>query len=280
MEQYRLYNGIKIPSIGFGTYKATTESGEKVIADAIKAGYRHFDSAAFYDNEVEVGTAIAKSGIAREEFFITTKIWKEELGFDNVHRALEDSMEKLQIDYLDMYLIHWPRNSYTDETWRKILIDTWKAMEELYELGKIKVIGVSNCMPYHLEQLISNTKIVPMVNQIEYHPGYLQQSTVTYCRERNILLEAWSPIGRKRIFEEDVLIRMAEKYRVSIAQLCIRFSLQEGILPLPKSSNIERMKQNMDVFHFEISWEDMEIIKALPQIGWSGEHPDRVRVAI
>lgn len=281
MDKYfTLYNGVRIPQIGFGTFRSTDVNGREVIIEALRQGYRHLDTAAFYFNEREIAQAVGEAGISRQELFLTSKVWKEELGYDNTLRAFEKSLDNLGTDYLDLYLIHWPIFDLTSDSWRELDRETWKAMERLYEEGSIKAIGVSNFLPHHLMNIAAKANHKPMVDQLEYHPGYTQQAAVDYCQANGILVEAWSPLGRTRVMNEPLLIEMSEKYGKSVAQICLGFALQNGILPLPKSSSAERMKANLDVYDFEISEEDMYRILTLPQIGWSGEHPDRERIRI
>lgn len=272
---FTLSNGVEVPAVGFGTYKAADNQDEAVISEAIRQGYRHFDTAAFYFNEEEVGRAIRKSGIPRKEFFITSKVWRDRLGYESTLKEFEESLKKLGMDYLDLYLIHWPRPADLAAKWKKLDIETWRAMEELYRSGKVRAIGVSNFLPHHLNNLIEGAEIVPMVNQLEFHPGYMQKAAVDFCKELGIQVEAWSPIGRSRVLKEPLIEELADKYGVSKAQICIRFALQCGVLPLPKSSASERMRQNREVFDFIIEDNDMYRLMTLPQIGWSGEHPDR-----
>lgn len=284
MTTYTLKNGVTIPSIGFGTYKSTLHRDEDVMLDALEAGYRHFDTAAFYKNEDKLGLAIKQSGIDRKELFLTSKVWKTDTGYESTLQAFQESLDRMQTDYLDLYLIHWPTRNlaedWIDDSWRKRNQDTWRALEKLYEEGLVRAIGVSNFLPHHLTDLFQTSNIIPMVDQLEIHPGYTQQFAVDFCQKHDILVEAWSPLGRMRIMQEPFFIELSEKYGKTIAQLCIRFELQLGILPLPKASSLERMKENKDVFDFEISQEDMYRILTLPQMGWSGEHPDRTRVPI
>lgn len=273
-DTYRLNNGVRIPCVGFGTFKAADGKSTEVLKTAIEAGYRYFDTASFYDTEESLGEAIKEKKILREELFIASKAWKTEMGYANVKKAFEQSLEKLQMDYLDLYLIHWPIPEEGYEDWKQLDIDTWKAMEELYHEGKVKAIGVSNFLPHHLENLLENCDVKPAVNQIEFHPGYTQEMTVNYCQERDILVQAWSPIGRSVLLNNPMLIEIAGHYQVSVAQLCIRYALQRSVVPLPKSSAMERMRQNQDVFNFEISTEDMYRLGTFAQTGWSGLHPD------
>lgn len=274
MQYSTLSNGVKVPMVGFGTWKP--EGREDVNANemALEAGYRYFDTASYYGTEASIGEAIKNSGIPREELFLTSKVAKSEMGYEGTKKAFAQSLERLQTDYLDLYLIHWPKDQADNPDWKQLDLDTWKAMEELYEEGKIKAIGVSNFLPHHIENILNNCKIKPMVNQIEFHPGYTQEATVSYCQERGILVQAWSPMGRMRVLQEPLVVELAQKYQVSPAKICLRYALQRGITILPKSSSLERMKQNLDVFCFEISQEDMYRISCMPQVGWSGLHPD------
>ena len=278
--KFVLSNGIEIPSIGFGSFKTTEGNDELIISEAIKLGYRHIDTAAYYFNEEFIGDAIKKSNIDRGEFFITSKVWRDNLGYESTLKEFDKSLDRLKTDYLDLYLIHWPRPNDLNEDWKALITDTWRAMEELYNKGKVRAIGVSNFLPHHLNHLMKNARIMPMVNQLEFHPGYIQKAAVDFSQKQGIQVEAWSPIGRARILQEPVLIKMAEKYGVSVAQICIRFALQCNVLPLPKSSSKARMNQNLDVFNFEITDDDMHILMTLPQLGWSGEHPDRERIRL
>ena len=279
-DTYTLNNGVKVPCIAFGTYKAAEGNSADIIAAAIDEGYRYFDTASFYETEEYLAEAIQKSGLPREDFFIATKLWKEEMGYEETLAAFERSSKRLNADYIDLYLIHWPKPTHDYENWKQLNIDTWKALEKLYKEGKVRAIGVSNFLPHHLDNIFENCEIKPMVDQIEYHPGYTQEATVQYCKQHDILVQAWSPIARGRILQDVTLIEMAEKYSVSVAKLALRFCIQNEVLPLPKASSKERMRENMDLFDFEISDEDMKRLNTLPQIGWSGEHPDRVRVTL
>ena len=276
---FTLYNGVTIPCIGYGTYKAADTNSCDIIATAAKAGYRFFDTASFYGTETFLAEALKQVGLPRNEVFITSKVWKAEMGYNETLEAFERTLKNLDTDYLDLYLIHWPR--YTlDGEWKQTCIDTWKAMEELYEAGRVRAIGLSNFLPHHMDVIFDNCNIKPMVNQLEVHPGYTQEAAIRYCQERDILVQAWSPLGRQRVLEEPLLIELATKYDVTPAQICLRFLLQRGINPLPKASSFERMRNNMDIFDFSITTEDMHRLNTLPQTGWSGEHPDFERVMI
>ena len=272
---FELENGVKIPCIGFGTWQA--EDGDvayNAVMSALKAGYRHIDTAAIYRNEESVGRAIADSGIPREEIFVTTKLWNKCRSYDLVYSAFERSIGKLGLDYVDLYLIHWPASPSEYENFNEINLDAWKAICELYKAGKIKAIGVSNFLPHHLEALMK-TEVKPMVNQIEFHPGYTQPEAVEYCKKNGIVVEGWSPLGSGRVLSDERLKKIAEKYGKSVAQICVRWCLENGVLPLPKSVNEARIIENASVFDFELSAEDMATINNFEVFGESGFHPDK-----
>jgi len=276
-KKIKLSNGYKIPSIGFGTWQSP--DGDVAFSanmTALECGYRHVDCASIYRNEASLGKAVKESGIAREEIFVTSKLWTKKRGYENAKAGFEKTMATLGLDYLDLYLIHWPASPSRFENWKEINAETWRAFEELYEEGKIKAIGVSNFKKHHLEALLETAKIVPMVNQIEYHPGFTQDDLVAYCKEKGICVEAWSPIGSGRLLENETLLKIAEKYNKSVAQICIRFCLQNDVLPLPKSVTPSRIKENIDVFDFNISDEDMKTISEMELCGYSGFDPDSV----
>lgn len=274
---YLLNNNYKIPNIGFGTFRTPSgEETEKSVIDAIKSGYRHIDCAAAYGNEKSVGEAIRKSGVAREELFITSKLWNDDKGYENTLAAFNRTLEDLQLDYLDLYLIHWPIAKASKNNWQEANCESWRALEELYKQGKVKAIGVSNFLGHHLDPLLKTAKIKPMVNQIEIHPGMLQEETVKFCEENNILVEAWAPFSNGQIFNNPLLKEIADQYKKSVAQISLRWIIQKGIIPLPKSVTPERIKNNLDVFDFEIKAQDVEKIDRLTDCGGSGLHPDEV----
>jgi diketogulonate reductase-like aldo/keto reductase len=273
-KSFKLQNGVELPVVGFGTYLATEGNGKQTITDALESGYRYLDTASFYGNESEIGEAIKESGIPRKELFLASKVWKDEMGYEETKAAFERSLKRLQTDYLDLYLIHWPKSSANDATWKEKLQETWRAIEDLYAEGKIRAIGVSNFLPHHLETLLEKARIVPMVNQLELHVGYLQPAAVAYCRNKNIQVQAWSPLGRRRILQEEIVLSLARKYQVTPAQFLLGFLYQEGFSVIPKASAKERMLENQQIFDFTLSEEDKYFLECLPQMGWSGEHPD------
>ncbi len=281
MEQYVvLQNGVKMPRIGYGTYKCTDGSDERVVRMALDAGYRMLDTAAFYGNEAYVGKAVRESGIPRKELFLTSKVWKSDLGYEKTKKSVEESLERLQTDYLDLCLIHWPKPDPESTDWKELDRGSWKALEELYHRGTVRAIGVSNFLPHHLEALMEAAEVRPMVDQLELHVGYLQEAAVQYCKSWGIQVQAWSPLGRRRVLEEPMVVKMARKYQASPAQFLLRFLLQQNIAVIPKASSMERMRQNLELPEFVITEEDMHLLRCLPQAGWSGEHPDLERVPV
>ena len=274
-ECFTLANGVNVPCIGYGTWQ--TPDGE-VTADCVRAalelGYRHIDTAFAYGNEKSVGEGIRRSGVARSEIFVTTKHWVTERGYAKTIKAVETSLELLGLDYVDLYLIHWPCVKKLSPRWKEINADTWRAMETMYRDGKIRAIGVSNFFPEHLDALIAMSEIKPMVNQLEFHPGYTQTENIRYSQSCGLLAEAWSPLGSGAVLADPQLNAIAAKYGKTAAQLCVRFALQCDVLPLPKSTKPERIASNADVFDFAISGEDMRAIAALPQMGFSGFLPE------
>lgn len=250
-----LSNGVKMPSIGFGTYKSgNDEETAKIVKYALEIGYMQIDTASFYGNEVGIGNGIKESGINREDIFLVTKLWNDDHGYDKTIEAFNKSLEKLQVKYIDLYLVHWPN---------KLNSETWKAFEYLYRTGKVKAIGVCNFKIGHLEELKKTAEIMPMVNQIEIHPQSSKNDMLSYCEENNIQLVAWSPIMRGKLFSNKLMIDLSEKYKKTIAQIILRWHVQRGIIPIPKSSNEERIKENLSIFDFELSNDDMKTIDLL-----------------
>lgn len=255
-EKYKvLCNEVKIPYIGFGTYKSgNDEDTEKIVKYALETGYRQIDTASFYGNEIGIGNGIKESGVKREDIFLVTKLWNSDHGYESTLKAFNTSLEKLQVDYIDLYLIHWPN---------KLNSETWRAFEYLYKLGKIKSIGVCNFKIGHLEELKKTAEIMPMVNQVEIHPQSSKNNILSYCQENNIQVIAWSPIMRGKLFSNELMLNLAEKYKKTIAQIILRWHIQRGVIPIPKSSNEGRIKENIEIFDFELSIEDMNLIDSL-----------------
>lgn len=280
-DTFELKNGVGIYCLGYGTWQ--TPDGEiacNSVKEAIKQGYRHIDAAAVYGNEKNVGQGILEgmkeSGVSRDELFVTGKVWITERGYEKTLAAFEHSLADLKLDYLDLYLIHWPAHANDYENWEEINLESWRALTDLYRQGKIKAIGVSNFKPHHLKALME-TEVPPMVNQIEFHPGYMQRDVLTYCQANHIQVEAWSPLGCGRVLSYEPLQKIAAKYQVSVAQLCLRWVLQNGVVPLSKSVTPSRIKENSEIFDFVISDEDMKTINEFPEIGYSGLDPDTFR---
>lgn len=272
---YTLNNGLKIPVVGFGTWQ-TPDGNVAVdsVKSALKAGYRHLDTAQAYKNEASVGQAIKESGLKREDIFLTTKLWNKNHSYDLAMSTFAESLEKLQTDYVDLFLIHWPNPIDFRDHWQEANAESWRAMEELYQAGKIKAIGVSNFQPHHLEELKKTAKIAPMVNQIFLAPGEKQEKVVSYCQEEQILLEAYSPLGTGKIFTVPEMKTLAEKHGKTIAQIALRWSLQHGFLPLPKSVTPSRIEENTHLFDFELSTEDMALLDALDGVVGKASNPD------
>ncbi|MFD1673831.1 aldo/keto reductase [Alicyclobacillus fodiniaquatilis] len=263
-----LNNGMKMPWFGLGVWQGEPKDGPEVehsIRIAIEAGYRHIDTAAGYENEVGVGNAVRASSIPREEIFITSKVRNSDQGYDSTLRAFEESFQKLGLDYIDLYLIHWPvKGKYKD---------TWRALEQVYRDGRVKAIGVSNFQIHHLEDLLANANVVPTVNQIELHPLLTQVKVRDYCRSKGIQVEAWSPLMQGHL-DHPVLTNLAVKYKRTVAQLVLRWDLQHEIVTIPKSAREVRIRENADVFNFELSDDDMAAIDSLNQDKRFGADPD------
>ncbi len=282
MKEIVLNDGNKIPIIGFGTYKSVKEDGVLAIKNALTKGYRLIDTAARYNNEEEVGKGIAEGGVDRKEIIVTTKLWRDNLGYKETKEAFELSLKKLGLTYIDLYLIHWPANAKNYSNWQKANADSWRAMEELQAEGKIRSIGVSNFWQEHLEALFQTANIIPAVNQIEFHPGYWQPELTAFCKENGITVESWSPLARGKILGNDVLNAIAEKHNRSVSQICLRWVIQHGVVVIPKSTTLQRIEENISIFDFALSEEEMQQINELPEMGFSGElpniWPDRVNV--
>lgn len=256
METKILNNGVEMPVLGFGVYQVEESVCEQCVSDAIAAGYRSIDTASAYMNERAVGRAIRRSGVPRGELFVTTKLWVQDAGYESTRRAFAESLERLQLDYLDLYLIHQPFGD---------VYGSWRAMEELYREGKIRAIGVSNFQPDRLVDLILHNEVVPAVNQVETHPFCQQTEAAAVMAAEGVQIESWAPFaeGRNNLFGNEVLVSLAAKYRKSVAQVVLRWLIQRGVIVIPKSVRPERMAENIDVFDFRLAPEDMNLIATL-----------------
>lgn len=256
MNYVTLENGVKMPQLGYGVYQVTKEECERCVLDALKVGYRLFDTAQSYFNEEEVGNAIVKSGISREEIFLTSKVWIDHYGYEECRKSVLESLRKLKTDYIDLMLLHQPFSDY---------YGAYRALEDLYDEGKIKAIGISNFYPDRMVDLASFTRIKPMINQIEIHPYHQQVFSKEWHDKYGVQLEAWAPFGegRKNMFELSELKEIGDKYGKTVAQVILRWHLQRGIVVIPKSTHLERMKENFNVFDFELAQEDMDVISKL-----------------
>lgn len=256
MNYRTLSNGVKMPQLGYGVYQVSKEECERCVLDALKVGYRHIDTAQSYFNEEEVGNAIMKSGIPREELFITGKVWIEHYGYEEAKKSVYESLRKLQTDYIDLMLLHQPFADY---------YGAWRALEELYKEGKLRAIGISNFYPDRMVDLCSFAKIKPMVNQVETHPFNQQIEAQKWMEKYGVQIEAWAPFGEGRgnMFNNPVIDQIGKKYGKTVAQVILRWELQRGIVIIPKSTHIERMAENFNVFDFKLSAEDMEIMASL-----------------
>lgn len=273
----KLNNGTEMPAIGFGTWAiADGADVAESVRMAIESGFRHIDTASFYKNETGVGRGIAASGIDRSQLWVTTKVWPTETGYDNTLRAFDSSLKRLGLDYIDLYLIHWPASPSHYADWRERNLDTWRAFEKLYADGRVRAIGVSNFLASHLQPLIESCKVRPMVDQLEIHPGYWQADAVKFCQSNNIVVEAWSPFGRGTAFKSAELKEIADRNNCTVAQLCVAWCRQKQIVPLPKSVTPERVKENLQALSLKLSENDIDMIDKLPNFGWSGQHPDEV----
>lgn len=262
-----LHNGVRMPWLGLGVLRTPEgEAVENAVRWALEAGYRHVDTAAVYGNEAGVGRAVRQSNIPREEIFITSKVWNTDQGYDNTLAAFEASLERLGMDYVDLYLVHWPvKNSFKD---------TWRALETIYGSGRARAIGVSNFLVHHLESLLEETRTIPMVNQVEFHP-YLQQPALqAFCQEHHIQLEAWRPIMKGQVDRVPELLALAGKYGKNPVQITLRWMLQLGIVAIPKSSQQHRIQANADIFDFELEPEDIALINGLDRNERLGADPD------
>jgi len=264
---FTLHNGVQMPYFGLGVY--LSKDGTEVInavKDALNHGYRHVDTASIYNNEEGVGIGIKESNVSRKDVFLVSKVWNTDQGYDSTLKAFEASLKRLDTNYLDLYLIHWPKGELSKET--------WKALEQLYREKRVRAIGVSNFLQHHLEDLLTSAEIVPMVNQMEFHPYLVQQDLVDFCHARGIQYEAWSPMMQGNIFDLEIMKDLASKYNKTIAQIVLRWDLQKGVVTIPKSSKKERIISNAAIFDFEFSPEDMQRLDALDRGKRFGPDPD------
>lgn len=264
---FSLRNGVQMPYLGLGTYQADNQT-EVVnsVKTAIDTGYRHIDTASIYKNEEGVGKGIKASDVPRKEIFVVSKVWNADQGYESTLQAFQESLDRLQLDYLDLYLIHWPvKGKYKQ---------TWKALEYLYANKKVRAIGVSNFLQHHLEDLMTDAKIVPMVNQMEFHPYLVQQKLMNFCKKNTIQYEAWSPFMVGKVFELDFCNELAEKYGKSIAQIILRWNLQKDVVTIPKSVQTNRITTNANIFDFELSEKDVAFLDGLDRNERTGPHPD------
>ncbi|WP_209561444.1 aldo/keto reductase [Frigoribacterium sp. PvP032] len=265
-----LSDGARIPQLGLGVYKVADDEARTVVATALELGYRHVDTASFYGNEVGVGQALRASDVPRDEVFVTTKVWNTEQGFDETLRAFDASLERLGTDHVELYLIHWP--APTQDKY----VETWRALERIAEEGRARSIGVSNFQVHHLERLLGETSVVPVIDQVEAHPWLQQHELRDFCAARGIAVEAWSPLARGRVLDDALIGRIAAKHGVEPAQAVIRWHLQQGLVVIPKTVNARRLASNLDVFGFELDEDDLAAIAALDSGERSGSHPDQV----
>ncbi|WP_298792953.1 aldo/keto reductase [uncultured Allomuricauda sp.] len=263
---FELHNGVHMPYFGLGVY--LSKDGNEVtnaVKEALNHGYRHIDTASIYNNESGVGAGIRESDVDRKDVFVVSKVWNGDQGYDSTLKAFDDSLNRLGLDYLDLYLIHWPKEKSKD---------TWKAMERLYNENRIRAIGVSNFMQHHLEDLLTEANIVPMVNQMEFHPYLVQQDLIDFCHGKGIQYEAWSPMMQGNVFDIPQLKDLADKYKKTVAQIVLRWDLQKGVITIPKSSKKERIISNADIFDFALDKEDVKLLDSLDRAQRFGPDPN------
>lgn len=262
-----LNNNIKMPGFGLGVYKVEAgATAVETVSTALKVGYRLIDTAAFYENEKEVGEAIRNSGIPREEIFVTSKVWNDDQGYESTLEAFERSFNNLDLEYIDLYLIHWPVSGKFK--------DTWRALEKIYQDKRVRAIGVSNFHAHHLEELMKDATVKPVVNQIEYHPHLTQVETLNYCRANDIQMQAWSPLKKGRVLELPEIVEIAKTHNKTAAQIILRWDIQNGVATIPKSTKEHRMIENASIFDFELTTDEMEKINNLHSDSRSGSNPD------
>ena len=272
MDYTLLNNGVKIPMLGLGTYRIgrTDDDVYNAIRTALDMGYRHIDTATLYENEAPIGKAIRESGIPREDIFVTTKLWGDDVLKNEIPQAFDQSMQLLDIGYVDLYLVHWPVKGK--------LVSTWREMEKIYASDKAKAIGLSNHLQHHLEEILDEANVLPAVNQVEMHPYVVLNDLVDFCEENAIVCEAWSPLGSSKVplLEEKILREMGDKYGKSPAQVVLRWNIERGVVAIPKSSHKERQAANLDIFDFKLTPEDVQLINSLDKNYRTGIHPDEI----
>lgn len=272
MKNLTLNNGVSIPQLGLGTYRigSSEESVYNAVRSAIDQGYRHIDTAAFYQNEAPIGKAIRDSGISRDNLFVTTKLWGDDIVNERIEQAFDKSMRLLDIDYLDLYLVHWPVKNKVAYAWQKL--------EQIYAAEKTRAIGVSNHLQHHLEEILNIAETKPAVNQIEYHPYLTSEQLVSWCKSHDIICQSWSPLGSSKIplLEEETLIEIGNKYQKSSAQIVLRWNIEQGIITIPKSSNAKRQAENYNIFDFQLTPDEVKEISALNKDYRTGIHPDEI----
>ena len=276
METFKLNNGMEIPAIGFGCYNAKGGDSYEFISIAITSGYTLFDTASIYGTEKDLGNALRDNNIDRSSVIIQSKLWIDEMGYEGAKAALERTLTRLGTDYLDVYMIHWPKqhSDASQDEWKTLQRETYKALEEMVDEGSVKAIGLSNFLPHHLDNILSFCNTYPVIDQLEYHIGYTQEAAKKYAADNGLCVQAWSPLGRESVFKDENLKKMASKYNVTVAQLVLRFNYQSGVLSLPKASSAERQIRNLNIWDFSIDSDDFNFLSCLPPVAWSGEHPD------
>ena len=275
MNSVRLNNALILPDIGFGTYKLEDNTaGEAAVSEALRCGYRLFDTASYYKNEAMIGRAVHLSGIPRNTILLASKLWNDEQGYANAKAAFSRTLDHLQTDYLDIYLIHWPIPRGQRAGYEARILETFRAMEELYRAGKIRALGVCNFRPHHLRHLVASASVLPMINQIEIRPYCQQQDVVDYCHRNHIVVQAWSPLGRGKEFSDPVLMQIAQRHQKSVPQIILRWHIQRGVLPIPKAARPEKMVENRSIYDFTLSEEEMNAIRLLDRPGSMAINPD------
>lgn len=274
MKTIILSNGYEIPSMGFGTYRLAAEDTAAAVKCAIESGWRHIDTATIYGNEKQVGQGVRESGVPRSELFITTKLQGRDRGYDSALKAFDLSLRMLGMDYVDLYLIHWPASPFFHDDWKQLNADSWRALERLYREGRVRAIGVSNFMPRHFNELLKTAEIVPMVDQIEFHPGWMQKDCTDYCREKNIVVEAWAPLIKGEVLSNNILTDIAASHGCSAAQVVLSWVLYCGLIPLCKSATPSRISENLKACEITLSDDEVAAISAMSNCGGRCYNPE------